>query len=193
MEERMKERLPNPGGHLRMASGAILGAMVLALIATWGGVGQAQTSTSSEPAFIKNLHITGFAQNTSATWIESDNAAKGFGSTTAGNTDVWGRRSQNSLSAERQLIQLDVNDDFTENDSMFMRSWFAYEPAYPWEQACLGAGSGFFGLVDGLSAAKTHCNSDFYNVYGIRELWFKHRFGPLQFFVGRQIVTWGES
>ena len=30
-------------------------------------------------------------------------------------------------------------------------------------------------------------------MYGIRELWFKHRFGPLQFFLGRQIVTWGES
>ena len=39
----------------------------------------------------------------------------------------------------------------------------------------------------------THCTSDFYNDYGIRELWFKHRAGPLQFFVGRQIVTWGES
>ena len=24
-------------------------------------------------------------------------------------------------------------------------------------------------------------------------MWFKHRFGPLQFFLGRQIVTWGES
>ena len=24
-------------------------------------------------------------------------------------------------------------------------------------------------------------------------MWFKHRWGPLQFFVGKQIVTWGES
>jgi len=171
-------------------AGAVVAVAVL--IGLGAGVSYAQ-GTSSEPAFIKNLHITGFAQNTSATWIESDNAARGFGTTTAGNTDVWGRRSQNSLAAERQLIQIDVNDDFTENDSMFMRSWFAYEPAYPWEQACLGAGSEWAGLISGLSAAKTHCNSDFYNVYGIRELWFKHRFGPLQFFVGRQIVTWGES
>ena len=38
-----------------------------------------------------------------------------------------------------------------------------------------------------------HCTADFYNQYGIREMWFKHRWGPLQFFVGKQIVTWGES
>jgi hypothetical protein len=197
----MKERLPKLGGHLRMASAAILGAMALALVATWAGVARAQSpGTSSEPGFIKNLHITGFAQNTSATWIESNNMKGNFGTTyhtsgttTPGNSDRWGLQSENSLAAERQLVQIDVNDDFTENDSMFMRSWFAYEPSYPWEVACLGAGSAFFGAANGLSAAKTHCNSDFYNVYGVRELWFKHRFGPLQFFLGRQIVTWGES
>ena len=73
----MKERLPKLSGHLRVASGAILGAMMaLALVATWAGVGRAQSpGTSSEPGFIKNLHITGFAQNTSATWIESNNIA----------------------------------------------------------------------------------------------------------------------
>ena len=190
----MKERLPKLAGHLRVASGALWGALALALVATWAGVARAQSpDTSSQPAFIKNLHITGFAQNTSATWIESNNIAGSYGSTTRGNSDIWGTRSENSLAAERQLVQIDVNDDFTENDSMFMRSWFAYEPSYPWEVHCLGAGAYWAGAITGQSAAATHCNSDFYNVYGIRELWFKHRFGPLQFFLGRQIVTWGES
>ncbi len=151
------------------------------------------TTQSSTPAFIKNLSITGFFQNTTATWIDSQEAAKGFGSTIAGNTNVWGTRVQNSLASERQLVQIDVNDALTENDSMFLRAWFVYEPSYPWEQGCLGSGAYWQGVLNGQSVAKTHCTSDFYNVYGIRELWLRHRWGPLQLFVGRQIVTWGES
>src|SRR5271155_1616116 len=89
-------------------SASTVGVVAVAvLIGLSAGVSYAQDNgaggtQSSEPGFIKNLHITGFAQNTSATWIESSNAAKGFGSTTAGNTDRWGRRSRNSLAAERQ-------------------------------------------------------------------------------------------
>src|SRR5271154_2930630 len=98
MEESMKERLPKLGRHLRLASGAILGAMALALVATWAGVARAQSpDTSSEPGFIKNLHITGFAQNTSATWIESNNMRGNFGTTSRasgttqpGTSDRWG-------------------------------------------------------------------------------------------------------
>ena len=64
--------LPKLAGHLRVASGA-LGALALALVATWAVARAQSPDTSSQPAFIKNLHITGFAQNTSATWIESNN------------------------------------------------------------------------------------------------------------------------
>jgi hypothetical protein len=176
-------------------------AAVAVLIGLSAAVSYAQGTQSSEPAFIKNLHITGFYQNTSATWINSSNASRGFGSTIAGNTDQFGALSKNSLSSERQLLQIDVNDDFTENDSMFLRAWFAYEPSYPWEVHCLGPGSFWPGGPEAVvSAGKVvppggpmDCNSDFYNQYGIREMWFKHRWGPLQLFVGRQIVTWGES
>ena len=86
------------------------------------------TTQSSKPAFIKNLHITGFFQNTSATWVNS--------SAMEYNTDTFGKLNRNSLAAERNLLQVDVNDDFTENDSMFLRAWFVYEPAYPWETGC---------------------------------------------------------
>jgi len=149
--------------------------------AQYGGAAATTTTTSNEPAFIKNLHITGFVQNTSATWVNS--GAMEY------NIDRWGKLNRNSLAAERNLIQVDINDDFTENDSMFMRLWGVYEPSYPWETGCLSPNP--FGAPR--FAVTMDCNSDFYNQYGIRELWFKHRWGPLQFFVGRQIVTWGES
>ncbi len=143
--------------------------------------------------FLKNLHISGFLLNTTGTWIDSSTAAKGFGFTPAGNVNQFGERSRNSLAVERNMVQLDVNDDFTENDSMFMRDWFVYEPSYPWEVACLGPGATWSGALAGQPFSAMHCNSDFYNQYGIRELWFKHRQGPLDLFIGRQIVTWGES
>ena len=145
------------------------------------GAGGAGATQSSEPAFIKNLHITGFFQNTSATWVNS--SAQEYNTYgPIGNKTL----NRNSLAAERNMIQVDINDDFTENDSMFMRLWGVYEPSYPWETGCLDK-------TGGLDGQKVHCTSDFYNQYGIREMWFKHRWGPLQFFVGRQIVTWGES
>jgi Protein of unknown function (DUF1302) len=153
-------------------------AAVAVLIGLSAGVSFAQaggagSSQSSEPGFIKNLHITGFVQNVDATWVNS--------SAMEYNTTRWGKLNRNSLASERNMIQIDVNDDLTENDSMFLRAWGVYEPNYPWETGCLS------------NSVKSHCNADFYNEYGIRELWFKHRWGPLQFFVGKQIVTWGES
>ncbi|MGO9061468.1 MAG: DUF1302 family protein [Candidatus Binataceae bacterium] len=171
---------------LALSASVVGAAAVVALIGLSAGVSYAQDAgaggtQSSEPAFIKNLHITGFFQNTSATWINSS----------AQEYNTYGPESnktlnRNSLAAERNMIQVDVNDDFTENDSMFMRLWGVYEPAYPWETGCLDK-------TGGLDGQKVDCTADFYNQYGIRELWFKHRWGPLQFFVGKQIVTWGES
>jgi len=169
---------------LALSVSAVAAAAVAVLIGLSAGTSWAQAGggapTSNEPAFIKNLHITGFLQNTSATWVNS--------SAMEYNKDRWGKLNRNSLASERQLLQIDVNDDFTENDSMFLRSWFVYEPNYPWEIGCTNANPLGAGPL-----AVTHCTSDFYNDYGIREVWFKHRAGPLQLFVGRQIVTWGES
>ena len=69
-------------------SASMVGVVAVAvLIGLSAGVSYAQDNgaggtQSSEPGFIKNLHITGFAQNTSATWIESNNMAHSYGSTT---------------------------------------------------------------------------------------------------------------
>ena len=171
---------------LALSASVVGAAAVVALIGLSAGVSYAQDAgaggtQSSEPAFIKNLHITGFFQNTSATWINS--SAQEYNTYAPESNKTLNR---NSLAAERNMIQVDVNDDFTENDSMFMRLWGVYEPAYPWETGCLDK-------TGGLDGQKVDCTADFYNQYGIRELWFKHRWGPLQFFVGKQIVTWGES
>src|SRR5271170_2650861 len=101
-------------------SASMVGVVAVAvLIGLSAGVSYAQDNgaggtQSSEPWFIMNLHITGVAQNTSATCIDSNNASRGFGTTSRaqgttqpGNSDRWGRRSENSLAAERQLVQID--------------------------------------------------------------------------------------
>ncbi len=68
-------------------SASMVGVVAVAvLIGLSAGVSYAQDNgaggtQSSEPGFIKNLHITGFAQNTSATWIESNNMKGSFGTT----------------------------------------------------------------------------------------------------------------
>jgi hypothetical protein len=120
------------------------------------------------PLFLRTLHVTGFLQNTSSTWIDSE--------------AIEYVPTKNSLASERNLIQVDVDDEITENDYLFARLTGVYEPSYPFENSCSNAN---LGTVD--------CNSDFYNAYGIREVWLNHRAGPLRVFVGRQIVAWGES
>src|SRR5208337_2268668 len=139
---------------LALSASVVGAAAVVALIGLSAGVSYAQDAgaggtQSSEPAFIKNLHITGFFQNTSATWINSS----------AQEYNTYGPESnktlnRNSLAAERNMIQVDVNDDFTENDSMFMRLWGVYEPAYPWETGCLDK-------TGGLDGQKVDCTADF--------------------------------
>jgi hypothetical protein len=76
-----------------------------------------------EPQFIQNLNMTGFVQSTSGTLLDSE--------------AIEYNQSKNSLAVERNLFQLDINDDLTERDSAFMRIWGVYEPSYPYETGCL--------------------------------------------------------
>ena len=128
----------------------------------------ASAATKQESPFLKNLTVSGFFSATYGTFVDSE--------------AIEYNRSKNSLSTARQTLQLDVNDTLGEHDRFFMRDWFVYEPSYPFENTC---GQKFGPAGD--------CNSDFYNQYGIRELWLQDTRGPLQLFVGRQILTWGES
>lgn len=157
-----KDGLPATARGIAFGLASVVALLVLAIVRMCWAAEPAQ------PEFLKTLNVTGFVQNTSGTFLDTH--------------AIEYNRSKNSLAVERNLIQVDINDDLTDRDSMFMRMWGVYEPSYPNETGCL---SPFLAVV--------HCNSDFYNQYGIREVWLKHRQGPLQLLVGRQIVTWGES
>jgi hypothetical protein len=89
----------------------------------------------------------------------------------------------NSLSVERNWIQLDVNYLLNGSNKFFLRFWGVYEPPYPWEANNI------------LSAQQVYDRnqSQFYNQYGVREAFWKNTSGPLTLLLGRQIVTWGES
>jgi len=128
----------------------------------------AGAAANGRPSFLRNLTVSGYFSSTYGTFIDSE--------------AIEYNKSKNSLSAARQTLQLDVNDTIGEHDRFFMRDWFVYEPNYPFENTC---GQRFGPAGD--------CNSDFYNQYGIRELWLQDTRGPLQLFTGRQILTWGES
>jgi len=86
------------------------------------------------------------------------------------------QKNKNSLATERNWLQLDINYGLSDNDHLFIRWWGVYEPAYPFEYNS--------GLTDA---------TDFYNQYTVRDAFWSHKQGPLQLFMGRQIVTWGES
>jgi hypothetical protein len=125
-------------------------------------------ATAQRYPFLQGLQVSGLFISTYGTFIDSE--------------AIEYNNSKNSLSSARQSLQVDVNDQPTENDRVFLRAWGVYEPNYPYENTCPQT----FGPAG-------DCNSDFYNQYGIREFWLEHTWGPLQLFTGRQIITWGES
>jgi Protein of unknown function (DUF1302) len=86
------------------------------------------------------------------------------------------QKSKNSLATERNWLQLDINYILNGNNRFFIRGWVVYEPAYRFEYKA--------GMTD---------MSDYYNQYNVRDAYWKSVNGPLTLFVGRQIVTWGES
>jgi hypothetical protein len=89
----------------------------------------------------------------------------------------------NSLAVERNLLQLDANYVLNGNNSGFLRFWGVYEPPYPWQAQ----------NIAGPDLQYDKSQSDFYNRYDIRDAYWKTVRGPLTLFLGRQIVTWGES
>ena len=86
------------------------------------------------------------------------------------------QKNKNSLATERNWLQLDINYILNGDNRFFVRGWVVYEPPYRFEYAS--------GLND---------MSDYYNQWNVRDAYWKSVNGPLTLFVGRQIVTWGES
>lgn len=128
------------------------------------------------PGSLSGLSITGFLQNTSGMWANSS-ALTTFGRA-AGE-----HHGANSLAVERNLVQLDANYFLNGNNSGFLRFWGVYEPPYIWEA----------NNIAGPNLVYDRSQSEFYNRYDVREAYWKQTRGPLTLFLGRQIVTWGES
>ncbi len=118
---------------------------------------------SEQPGYLQGLSVSGFVNQLNGMWIDS--------------AGVRYQRSKNSVAAERSWLQLDINYILNGDNRFFVRGWVVYEPAYRFEY---GRG----GIQD---------MSDYYNQYNVRDAYWKNVTGPLTLFLGRQIVTWGES
>jgi hypothetical protein len=93
-----------------------LGAIILVVV--YVSVSQAQGVAASlrSAEFFETLNITGFIQNTSGTFLDTE--------------AIEYNSSKNSLASERNMIQVDVNDDLSERDSIFLRVSGVYEPSF---------------------------------------------------------------
>jgi hypothetical protein len=133
--------------------------------------GQTPIFDLSEQPWAQGLSITGLYSNSSGMWVNSENL-RGI-QNLAHSVGIPVSTSKNSLAVERNWFQLDFNYSANANNQFFLRWWGVYEPRYDMEE---GAGL-----------------RQLYNQYTIRDAWWKHKEGPLTLFLGRQIVTWGES
>ena len=121
---------------------------------------------SEEPGW-QGLSVSGFINSTTGMWVDS--------------SGIRYQKSKNSLAAERNWLQLDINYILNGNNRFFIRGWVIYEPSYRFEYKGNASGPGIQDM------------SDYYNQYNVRDAYWKSVMGPLTLFMGRQIVTWGES
>jgi hypothetical protein len=124
---------------------------------------QAGGGTPGESWF-SGFHVSGFLSQTFGMW-QNPTALRDFTS------------SRNNLAVSRTWLQVDENLRINENNNLFMREWFVYEPPYSFNSA---NGLGKFG-------------NEFYNQYTVRDAWWENKTGPLTTYVGNQIVVWGQS
>ena len=119
---------------------------------------------AAEESWLSGFHVSGFLSQTFGMWQNSENLRQ----YTA---------SRNSLAKSRTWLQVDENLRINENNNLFMREWFVYEPPYAWNSA---NGTGKYA-------------NDFYNQYTVRDAWWENKTGPLTTYIGNQIVVWGQS
>ncbi len=131
---------------------------------------------SGSNEWLSGLSVSGFLQNTSGMWANSSTLTN-FG------RQAGEHHGANSLAVERELMQLDTNYLFNADTQFFVRFWLVYEPPYPWEAR----------NIAGSNLVYDQSQSQIYNRYDVRDAYWKSTAGPLTWFAGRQIVTWGES
>ncbi len=162
----------------------LLGAVALAFLVIAGL--SANAALAQDQGFMGFFHNAAVGSNTPwADFSETPGplqglSVSGFVSNTTGmwvnSSGIRYQKSKNSLAIERSWLQLDLNYILNGDNRFFVRAWGVYEPAYPFEYRG--------GMTD---------MSDYYNQYVVRDAYWKNITGPLTLFVGRQIVTWGES
>lgn len=154
-----------------------------------------------KPSWAEGLTITGLLQNTTGAWVNPHGIR----------TDAYpllpNETATNLLATERNFMQVDTNYDPDNTDHFFLRFWGVYEPPYAFDQ-------GFFtGIAGALNRRGNHLiipnpathghtlvtvgtassAAQYYNRLEFREAWWRGKHGPFTLFLGRQIVTWGES
>jgi len=140
------------------------------------GAAQPHFDVSRSESPLSGLSISGLLSNVSGMWANSAELTN-FGRSSGEH------HGANSLAVERNWIQVDTNYVLNGNNKFFIRFWGVYEPPYPWESHNI------------LSVRQVYDQnqSQFYNQYTVRDAFWKNTTGPLTLFLGRQIVTWGES
>ena len=117
-----------------------------------------------ESSWLSGYHVSGFLSQTFGMWQNPEGLR-------------WFTTSRNSLATSRTWLQVDQNLRLNENNNLFMRLWFVYEPPYAFVSA---NGLGKYG-------------NEFYNQYTVRDAWWENKTGPLTTYIGNQIVVWGQS
>ena len=117
-----------------------------------------------EQSWLSGYHVSGFLSQTFGMW-QNPSALR------------WFTTSRNNLATSRTWLQVDQNLRINENNNLFMRLWFVYEPPYAFVSA---NGLGKYG-------------NEFYNQYTVRDAWWENKTGPLTTYIGNQIVVWGQS
>lgn len=183
---------------VRTLSVLVLGVAIVGLYATRCVAGGVSTQPKSsvdmtdaasrflaQPAsafeLFAGLHVSGYVSQTFGMW-QNPTALHDY------------TKSRNNLAVSRTLLQVDENYTLGSNDHFFMREWFVYEPPYSFNSANAEAylgGQAFNSAGSGRSWG--HYANDFYNQYAVRDAWWEHTAGPLNLYIGNQIVVWGQS
>lgn len=146
----------------------------------------AQTKSSvSKPAehWFAGFHLSGFVNETDGMWINPTNL-KDY------------TPSRNNLATARTWLQVDENFRLNSHNQFFMREWFVYEPPYSFDSANnhVYACTNFPALPCGnTSHLPMYRLNSFYNQYTVRDAWWRLTYGPLDLYMGNQIVVWGQS
>jgi hypothetical protein len=165
------------------------------------GPAVAPPAPGGEESWLSGLHISGYGSQTFGMW-QNPTTLRQY------------TRSRNNLAVARSLLQIDENYRLNENNSFFMREWFVYEPPYSfnsannpfWAAATRSAGPTAATSANPFCFANTFCRdtapngSSFgdhingvYNTYDVRDAWWENKTGPLDIYIGNQIVVWGQS